>query len=46
MESLINDRFGITVGEGDLLPQNLAGVDAICAYLRARQPGRQQAAHG
>ena len=39
-------RFGITAGEEDLLPQNFAGVNTICAYLRAREPGRQEAAHG
>jgi acyl carrier protein len=40
------ERFGITADEEDLLPQNFAGVDAICAYLRAREPGKQEAAHG
>ena len=44
--AFLEERFGITVGEGDLLPQNIAGVDAICAYIRAREPGRQEAAHG
>ena len=44
--AFLEERFGITAGEGDLLPQNFAGVDAICAYLRAREPGRQEAAHG
>lgn len=39
-------RFGITAGEEDLLPQNFAGVNTICACLRAREPGRQEAAHG
>lgn len=38
--------FGITAGEEDLLPQNFAGVNTICAYLCAREPGRQEAAHG
>jgi acyl carrier protein len=42
----LEGRFGITAGEEDLLPQNFAGVDAICACLRAREPGRQEAAHG
>ena len=41
----LEERFRITVGEGDLLPQNFAGMDAICAYIRAREPGRQEAAH-
>jgi acyl carrier protein len=39
-------RFGITAGEEDLLPQNFAGVNTLCAYLRAREPARQEAAHG
>ena len=39
-------RFGITMGDADLLPENFASVNAICAYLRAREPGNQRAAHG
>jgi hypothetical protein len=46
MVAFSEDRLGITAGEEDLLPQNFAGVDAICAYLRAREPGKQEAAHG
>jgi acyl carrier protein len=42
----LEGRFGIKAGEEDLRPQNFAGVDAICACLRAREPGRQEAAHG
>ncbi len=42
----VEERFGITVGDGDLLPENFASVDAICAYLHTREPGRQGAAHG
>jgi acyl carrier protein len=42
----LEERFGITVGDADLLPDNFASVDAICAYLRAREPGRQAATHG
>lgn len=38
----IEERFGITVGDTELLPQNFASVQTICAYLRARQP----VAHG
>jgi acyl carrier protein len=44
--AFLEGRFGITAGEEDLLPQNFAGVNTICAYLRAREPGRQEAAHG
>jgi acyl carrier protein len=38
----LEERFGITVGDTDLLPQNFASVQTICAYLRAREP----VAHG
>ena len=33
----LEERFGVTVGDSDLLPQNFASVRAICAYLRARE---------
>jgi acyl carrier protein len=42
----LQERFKITVDEADLLPENFASVNTICAYLRAREPGRQEAAHG
>ena len=42
----LEERFGITMGEADLLPENFASVNTICAYLRAREPGKQEAAHG
>ena len=42
----LQDRFEVTVDETDLLPENFDSVDAICAYLRAREPGRQEAARG
>lgn len=42
----VEERFGITVGETDLLPENFASVNTICRYLRAREPGRQEAARG
>ena len=38
----LEERFGITVGDTDLLPRNFASVQTICAYLRAREP----VAHG
>ena len=41
----LEQRFGITIGDADLLPENFASVNAICAYLRAREPGREPA-HG
>jgi acyl carrier protein len=42
----LEERFGITMGDADLLPENFASVNTICAYLRAREPGKQEAAHG
>lgn len=39
----LEERFGITVGDTDLLPQNFASVQTICAYLRSRKPA---VAHG
>ena len=41
----LEGRFGITMGDADLLPENFASVNTICAYLRARDP-KKQAAHG
>jgi acyl carrier protein len=32
----LRDRFGVTVEDADLTPENFDSVDAICAYLRAR----------
>ena len=40
----LEERFGITMGDADLLPENFATVDTICAYVRAREPGKQAAA--
>ena len=42
----LEERFGITIGDAGLLPENFASVNTICAYLRAREPGMQNAAHG
>jgi acyl carrier protein len=41
----LEERFGITIGDADLLPANFDSIDSICAYLRAREP-EKQAAHG
>ena len=41
----LEEGFGITMGDTDLLPENFASVNAICTYLRARGPGKE-AAHG
>jgi len=40
----LEERFKITVGEADLLPENFDTVNAICSYLRAREPREQGAA--
>jgi acyl carrier protein len=42
----LEERFGIMVGDADLLPENFASVEAICGYLRARQPDKRDAVHG
>ena len=42
----LEERFGITMGDADLLPENFASVEAICCYLRTREPEKQGAAHG
>ena len=42
----LEERFGITMGDADLLPRNFASVNAICAYVRARETGKQEAVHG
>ena len=39
----LEERFGITMGDADMLPENFASVKAICAYLRAREPGKEAA---
>jgi D-alanine--poly(phosphoribitol) ligase subunit 2 len=41
----LKGRFGIQMGDADLLPENFASVNTICAYLRAREPAMQEAAH-
>jgi acyl carrier protein len=46
MVVFLEQRFGIAVGDADLLPENFSSVNAICAYIRAREPGKQVAAHG
>jgi acyl carrier protein len=42
----LEERFGITMGDADLLPENFASVNTICAYIRAREPAKQEATHG
>ena len=38
----LEERFKIAVPETDLLPEHFDSVNAICAYLRTREPGRQK----
>lgn len=38
----LEERFGITVGDAELLPENFASVQAICSYIRAREPAKPQ----
>jgi acyl carrier protein len=42
----LEERFEITMGDADLLPENFDSVNSICAYLRARGPGNHEAARG
>jgi acyl carrier protein len=42
----LEERFQITVGEADLLPENFDTVNTICAYLRTLEQGPREAAHG
>jgi acyl carrier protein len=39
----LEERFETTMGDADLLPENFASVNAICAYLRARESGKETA---
>jgi acyl carrier protein len=41
----VEERFRVSVGDTDLLPENFSSVNAICTYIRARQPGKQEATH-
>jgi acyl carrier protein len=42
----LEEQFGITMGDADLLPENFASVNTICAYLRAREPRKQKSTRG
>jgi acyl carrier protein len=42
----IQERFGISVDDVDLIPENFDSVEAICAYLRSRDGGRASQAVG
>jgi acyl carrier protein len=42
----IQEQFGITVDDVDLVPENFDSVAAISAYLRSRDGGRKSQAAG
>lgn len=42
----VQERFGVTVDDADLVPENFDSVEAICAYLRSREGGRAGKAVG
>jgi acyl carrier protein len=42
----VQERFGITVDDVDLVPEHFDSVDAICAYLRSRDGGKVSQAGG
>ena len=42
----LRERFGVTVEDADLVPENFDSVDAICAYLRSRDGGKVGQAGG
>jgi acyl carrier protein len=44
----VQEQFGIEVDDVDLVPENFASVDAICAYLRPRtgEGAGQAISHG
>jgi len=42
----LEERFGITVVDVALLPENLASVNAICSYIRAREPAKEEVPRG
>ena len=46
LKVFLEELFGITIDSTDLLPENFASVNTICAYLHARGPAKQEAAHG
>ena len=42
----VQERFGITMDDADLVPENFDSVDAICDYLRSRDGVREGQAGG
>jgi D-alanine--poly(phosphoribitol) ligase subunit 2 len=37
----LEKQFDLTMGDADLLPENFASVNTICAYLRTREHGKE-----
>lgn len=40
----IQEQFGLVIDNLDVIPENFATVDAICAYLRSQTAGKATAA--
>jgi acyl carrier protein len=43
--AFLEERFGITVRDADMLPENFHSVRSICAYVQARESVRQEAVY-
>jgi len=43
--AFMEERFGITVRDADMLHENFHSVRTICAYIQARESERQEAAY-
>jgi acyl carrier protein len=43
--AFLEERFGITVRDADMVHENFRSVKAICAYVQARQSERQEAVY-
>ena len=43
--AFVEERFGITVRDRDMLPENFHSVRTICAYIQARESVLQEAAY-
>jgi acyl carrier protein len=43
--AFLEERFGITVRDADMLHENFHSVKNICAYVQARESARQEAAY-
>lgn len=42
----VQEQFGVTVDDADLVPENFDTVDTICAYLRSRAGANQAGNRG